>query len=82
MGVFIDITLDQDGAAPELRDAIARVCPVDIFVVRDGRLAVDGEEEDECTLCTLCLKLAPPGMIRIRKRYCDETLVSMGEPHG
>jgi NAD-dependent dihydropyrimidine dehydrogenase PreA subunit len=82
MGVFIEIEIDQHGAAPELHDAIARVCPVDIFAVREGRLVVDADEEDECTLCALCLKLAPPGMIRIRKLYCDETLVSTGEAHG
>ncbi len=79
MGVFIEITIDQQGAAPELRDAIVRVCPVDIFAVEAATLVTREEQEDECTLCALCLRLAPPGMIRIRKTYCDETLVSTGE---
>lgn len=78
MGVFIQVEI-VDAVLPEgLSQRLATLCPVDIFAVRDGRLAVQPDEEDECTLCALCLKAAPAGAIRIHKRYSGETLVSTG----
>ena len=79
MGVFIQITVQQEDLSPALSQQIAGVCPVDIFAVEDARLVVKPEEEDECTLCELCLKAAPAGAIRIYKTYSGETLVSAGE---
>ena len=78
MGVFIQITVVQDGLSAVLSQQIAGVCPVDIFAVEDGRLVVKAEEEDECTLCELCLKAAPARAIRIYKAYSGETLVATG----
>ncbi|MDZ4763970.1 MAG: hypothetical protein SGI73_05405 [Chloroflexota bacterium] len=77
-GVFIEVTLDQAALSPALSAEIARVCPVDIFGVDDGRLTVRAQNQDECTLCALCLRIAPSGAIRIRKLYSDETLISGG----
>lgn len=76
MGVFINVEvkpIDMDA------EAIARLCPVDIFEVVEGQLTVKPENEDECTLCELCLKAAPPDAIRIHKTYKDEILISTGE---
>jgi ferredoxin len=42
------------------------------------RLVVQSEQEDECTLCELCLEEAPPKAITIRKTYKDEYLISRG----
>lgn len=81
MGVFIQITVAHNDLSSALSQQIAGVCPVDIFAVEDGRLLVKPDEEDECTLCELCLKAAPPGAIRIYKTYSGETLVSMGNGH-
>lgn len=81
MGVFIEIAVDTEGLSSALSQQIAGVCPVDIFAVEDGRLVVKPEEEDECTLCELCLKAALPKAIRIYKTYSDETLISMGNMH-
>jgi len=81
MGFFIQIAIAKDGLSPALSQQIAGVCPVDIFAVEDGVLAVKPEEEDECTLCELCLKSAPPGAIHIYKTYSGETLVSTGNGH-
>jgi len=78
MGVFIQIAVLQDSLSPALRQQIAGVCPVDIFAAENEQLVVNPEEEDECTLCELCLKAAPPGTIRIFKTYSGETLVSVG----
>jgi NAD-dependent dihydropyrimidine dehydrogenase PreA subunit len=79
VGVFIQITVQQEALSPALSQQIAGVCPVDIFAVEDARLVIKPEEEDECTLCELCLKAAPAGAIRIYKTYSGETLVSAGD---
>jgi NAD-dependent dihydropyrimidine dehydrogenase PreA subunit len=81
VGVFIQIVILQEGLSPTWSQQIAEVCPVDIFAVEDGRLVVKPEEEDECTLCELCLKAAPLGAIRIHKAYSGQTLVSTGNGH-
>jgi NAD-dependent dihydropyrimidine dehydrogenase PreA subunit len=81
MGVFIQISVVTEGFSPALSQQIAGVCPVDIYAVDDGRLVVKPEEEDECTLCELCLKAAPAQTIRIYKTYSDETLISTGSAH-
>jgi len=81
VGVFIQITVQNDALSPPLSQQIAGLCPVDIFAVEDARLVVRPEEEDECTLCELCLKAAPAGAIRIYKTYSGETLISAGDSH-
>lgn len=77
MGVFIQISVDEDRLTPERAEQIASLCPVDIFAL-DGKgvLGVRPEQEDECTLCELCLDAAPAGALTIRKTYKDEQLVS------
>ena len=78
MGVFLEISLDPSllraGDAPRL----VSICPVDIFALEAGQLAVRPDEVDECTLCELCLDAAPAGAIAIRKHYKDQVLVSRG----
>jgi NAD-dependent dihydropyrimidine dehydrogenase PreA subunit len=54
--------------------ALAGICPVNIFALRDGRIVVRDERQDECTLCELCLHAAPAGSLRIVKLYSGETL--------
>jgi NAD-dependent dihydropyrimidine dehydrogenase PreA subunit len=70
--LFIRIDL-----APPAQSAIslADICPVNIFGIEDGRVVVQTERQDECTLCELCLNAAPAGSIRIHKLYSGETLV-------
>ncbi len=78
MGIFIQITAERRRLTPAVIQQVARVCPVDIFAVEGERLVVRPENEDECTLCELCLRAAPAGAIRIHKTYSGETLVSDG----
>jgi NAD-dependent dihydropyrimidine dehydrogenase PreA subunit len=71
-GIFIDVEV-----ADEVRDdaALARkleeVCPVDIFAAQDGRLDVVEGNLDECILCEMCVREAPPGGVRVVKLYDD-----------
>jgi NAD-dependent dihydropyrimidine dehydrogenase PreA subunit len=69
-GVFIDVELDDAvrGDA-ELAKKLEDACPVDIFAARDGGVEVVDENLDECILCELCVKTAPPGALRVRKLY-------------
>ena len=68
MGMFIKIHVDAAKLADQAA-AVAQACPVKIFELKQGRLAVIEAEEDECTLCDLCLERCPGGGIRIEKLY-------------
>jgi NAD-dependent dihydropyrimidine dehydrogenase PreA subunit len=77
VGVFIEVRVEQ--VSSEVAGELLQLCPVNIFKMDEGQLAVIPENEDECTLCELCLDAAPPNAIRIKKLYKDETLVSRGK---
>ena len=76
MGVFINITCDQSKITPDVTRKLVTTCPVDIFDVGDEGLVIKPDQVDECTLCGLCLKLAPAGALVIHKLYKDERLTS------
>ena len=79
MGVFINIIYDTDQIEPAMARRLTATCPVDIFAVDSGEhLVIQQDEVDECTLCGLCLKIAPAGALTIQKLYKDEQLVSQG----
>ena len=78
MGTFIQILIDDGKMDSATARALPPLCPVDIFSLQDGRLRVEPDQEDECTLCELCLAAAPAGAIAIHKAYLDEVLVSRG----
>ena len=69
-GTFIDVEVADDirddaDLAKRLEDA----CPVDIYAARDGRVEVVEDNLDECVLCELCIRAAPPGKLRVLKLY-------------
>jgi NAD-dependent dihydropyrimidine dehydrogenase PreA subunit len=70
-GMFIDVQVDAAVAADaELAKKLVEVCPVNIFrTAKSGVLEIVEENLDECTLCDLCLKAAPPGTVRVIKLY-------------
>ena len=71
-GIFIDVRVDASIAKDA---AIARkldeACPVDIFEASDAGVRIVEENLDECTLCDLCLEVAP-GKVEIKKLYEQE----------
>jgi len=70
MGLFITVNIDAAHCAG--LDACGRcvdVCPVAVFEKKDLKPAVVGGNEDECTLCDLCLDVCQPGCIHITKEY-------------
>jgi len=70
MGEFIKVEIDLSKGA-DISDAAkwVEVCPVSIFKLEDNQPVVAEENEDECTLCMLCIDAFPPGSVEIRKLY-------------
>jgi NAD-dependent dihydropyrimidine dehydrogenase PreA subunit len=69
-GTFIDVELtDAVRRDAEMARTLEEACPVDIFAARNGRTEVVEENLDECVLCELCVKAAPPGGVRVVKLY-------------
>jgi NAD-dependent dihydropyrimidine dehydrogenase PreA subunit len=74
-GTFIDVEVDDSiREDAELAKQLEDACPVDIYAARDGRVDVVEENLDECVLCELCVKAAPPGKLRVRKLYDGSAL--------
>lgn len=69
-GLFIDVQVEpaaaKDGA---LAKKLAEVCPVNIFRAGSAGVEIVESNLDECVLCDLCVQAAPPGAVRIVKRY-------------
>jgi NAD-dependent dihydropyrimidine dehydrogenase PreA subunit len=73
--IFIGVEVDDAVAGDaELAAKLDEVCPVSIFAAEGGRVAIVDENIDECILCGLCIKVAPPGTVRVHKLYSDELL--------
>ena len=69
-GVFIAVEVDDPIAGDrELAAKLEEVCPVDIFKAADSGVEIVDENLDECVLCELCINAAPPGAVRVKKRY-------------
>ena len=74
-GTFIDVEVDPVAAADvELAHRLEGICPVDIFKAGETGVEIVEDNLDECVLCELCIKAAPPGAIRIIKLYSGESL--------
>ena len=80
-GLFIDVVVDDSvrGDA-ELAQKLEDACPVDIYANENGRVKVVDQNLDECVLCELCVKAAPPGTVKVLKLYDGTTLESQGAP--
>jgi NAD-dependent dihydropyrimidine dehydrogenase PreA subunit len=69
-GIFIRVEVEESARGDaELARTLAEACPVDIFAATGGRVEIVDENLDECVLCELCLDAAPPGAVRVVKRY-------------
>jgi NAD-dependent dihydropyrimidine dehydrogenase PreA subunit len=68
--LFIDVKVDAEVASDaNLVAKLVEVCPVSIFGVKQGGgLAIVEENLDECTLCDLCIEVAPGG-VKVIKLY-------------
>jgi NAD-dependent dihydropyrimidine dehydrogenase PreA subunit len=70
MGEFIKIKIDpQRCVGIDDCGGCIRVCPVNIFIKNNKMPAAVEENEDECTLCDLCMEACDPCAIIIQKLY-------------
>jgi len=70
MGVFIRVEIEWGECVGIAQcGECVQVCPVNIFEKQDDLPIGIGDNEDECTLCDLCLKACTPGAITIKKLY-------------
>jgi NAD-dependent dihydropyrimidine dehydrogenase PreA subunit len=70
MGEFIKVDIDLAKCKGKKEIAAwVQVCPVNIFKIEGNLPAVVEENEDECTLCMLCIAAFPDEAIKISKRY-------------
>ncbi len=75
-GLFIAVEVDPSVLGDrELAAKLAEVCPVDIYHAGERGVEVVPEHLDECVLCELCLKAAPPGTVRVIKRYAGDVVL-------
>ncbi len=71
--MFIKVQVKPEGISDEaLVKKLVDICPVDIFCENQGRLSVVEENQDECTLCNLCIQATSEGIIRIIRLYEDQ----------
>ena len=77
MALFIEVEVGQTVADdPAVAKKLVEVCPVNIFAqADDGTLRIVETHLDECTLCELCLDAAPPGTVRVKKRYAEREVL-------
>jgi NAD-dependent dihydropyrimidine dehydrogenase PreA subunit len=69
-GVFIDVEVDASVAGDvELAKKLAEVCPVDIYAASGSGVEIVRANLDECVLCELCLRVSPPGTVKVIKLY-------------
>jgi len=70
MGEFIkvDVVLGSCLGIEECGECV-KVCPLNIFEVEGNRPFVVESNEDECTLCDLCIQVCKNGAINIHKLY-------------
>jgi NAD-dependent dihydropyrimidine dehydrogenase PreA subunit len=69
-GVFIGVEVDDSVSGDlELAKRLEEACPVDIYAVGEGAVAIVHDNLDECVLCGLCLDASPPGAVKVIKLY-------------
>ena len=69
MGMFIEVSVrDPDFLETGEARKLVAACAVNIFEPAEGGVAVNRDQEDECTLCGRCLEIAA-GRLEIVKLY-------------
>lgn len=70
MSEFIKLDIDQKSCLGIQRcGKCIQVCPVNLFVANKHYPIIVEDDEDECTLCSLCLQGCEVDAITIHKLY-------------
>ncbi len=70
--IFIKLTIDKEKCtSSDGCTTCVKVCPVGVFKQTDDKnqVVVNKDNEDECTLCNLCLEQCPVQAITLQKLY-------------
>jgi len=68
--IFIGIEVADDVAGdPAVAAKLEETCPVDIYADAGGRVEIVERNIDECILCDMCVKAAPPGAVKVHRLY-------------
>ena len=61
MGIFIKVEVDKDKceASSGGCQECVKICPVDVFQSKGREIITIPDNEDECTLCGICVENAP-----------------------
>ena len=70
MGIFIEVRVDREACqvAQGCKQCV-RVCPVAAFEIDDRQVTQAHENEDECTLCNLCVDQCPGKAVQLVRLY-------------
>ena len=70
MSEFIKVAIGEDRCTGiSYCGKCVQVCPVNIFYAEEDRPLIIEENQDECTLCDLCLEECTPDAVVLRKLY-------------
>lgn len=70
MGIFIEMQVHENKCQVASGCTLCTtICPVDVFVIEDHKVEKVFDNEDECTLCNLCVEQCPGQAIRLVKLY-------------
>ena len=70
MSEFIQVSIAEDRCTGIAAcGKCVQVCPVNIFGAEGDRPFIIGDNQDECTLCDLCLEECTPDALVLRKLY-------------
>lgn len=70
MSIFINLEIDLERCVGISRcGKCLKICPVQIFGTGNGYPIPFAENEDECTLCTLCIDVCDSDAITVKKLY-------------
>ncbi|RMF92154.1 MAG: 4Fe-4S dicluster domain-containing protein [Candidatus Schekmanbacteria bacterium] len=67
--IFINVKIKEGCLGVEKCGECVKICPVNIFEAKDGKVSIVEKNEDECTLCDLCLQKCPVNVVSIEKLY-------------
>ena len=71
MGIFIRIEVDKGKcktSSSGCQECI-KVCPVDVFQLKDNEITTVPDNEDECTLCDICVERCPTKALKVTRLY-------------
>jgi NAD-dependent dihydropyrimidine dehydrogenase PreA subunit len=68
MGVFVTVQINSN-LCPKGCSVCVETCSVKIFAVENEKVVINPANEEECTLCDMCIERCPKEAIKLIKNY-------------